>query len=120
MGLLLDRRYIQDRKSSGSQVLEQHTISKAYPTVGYKTNARREKRERTRHRLGTTGVRDVDKLVEQSRMLIVVPVAENDGELLVVGVHLLRRVNDDGRAKTVDVLTLDRVRPTLYHGSDRN
>lgn len=62
---------------------------------------------RTRNRLGTTGVGDVDELVKKSRMLIVVPVAKNDGELLVIRVHLLRRVNDYGCAKTVDVLTLN-------------
>ena len=39
-------------------------------------------------------------------MLGVVPVTEDDGELLVVGVGLRLRVDDDGGAQTVDVLAL--------------
>ena len=56
--------------------------------------------------LGTTGVGDVDELVEELGVLGVVPVAEDDGELLVVGVGLRLRVDDDGGAQTVDVLAL--------------
>ena len=39
-------------------------------------------------------------------MLVVVPIAEDDGILLIVGVCLLWRVNNDRSAETVDVLTL--------------
>ncbi len=41
-------------------------------------------------------------------MLVVVPVAEDDSELLVVGVRLLLRVDDDGGTKTVNVVALSR------------
>ena len=37
-------------------------------------------------------------------MLVVVPVAEDDGVLLVVLVRLVGGVDDEGRAETVDVL----------------
>ena len=39
-------------------------------------------------------------------VLVVVPVPEHDGELLVVRVRLGGRVNDDGRTEAVDVLAL--------------
>ena len=61
---------------------------------------------RVRDGFSTTGVGDIDELVEELGVLGVVPVAEDDGELLVVGVGLRLRVDDDGGAQTVDVLAL--------------
>ena len=60
----------------------------------------------TGHGLGAAGVRDADELLEEYVVLVVVPVSEDDGELLIVRVLLLRRVDDHRSAKTVDVLTL--------------
>ena len=61
---------------------------------------------RVRYRLGTTGVGDVDELLKKFRVLGVVPVPKDDGELLIVGIVLLWWVDHDWCAKTVDVLTL--------------
>ena len=61
---------------------------------------------RVGHGLGTTGVGDADELVEEDGVLVVVPVAEDDGELGVVTVFLLWWVDDDGGAEAVDVLAL--------------
>lgn len=61
---------------------------------------------RTRHGLSTAGVGDADELVEEDRVLVVVPVTENNRELFVVLVLLLRRVDNYRCAKTIDVLTL--------------
>ena len=41
-------------------------------------------------------------------MLVVVPVAEDDGEFFVVRVHFLGWVDCDGGAEAVDVLTLNK------------
>ena len=56
--------------------------------------------------LSTARVRDADELLEQDLVLVVVPVSEDDGELFVVLVLLLWRVDDYRGAETVDVLTL--------------
>ena len=60
----------------------------------------------TGHRLGATGIRDTDELVEKGIVLVVVPVAEDDGKLCVIRVLFCRRVDHDGSAETVDVLAL--------------
>ena len=60
----------------------------------------------TGHGLGAAGVCDADELLEEGLVLVVVPVAEDDGELGVVAVFLLWWVDDDGGAQTVDVLAL--------------
>ena len=44
--------------------------------------------------LGTTGVGDADELLQENRVLIVVPVTEEDTELPVVLVSFLWRVNN--------------------------
>ena len=56
--------------------------------------------------LRTTRVGDADELGEEFSMFGVVPVTEDDSELLVVGMGLSFGMDDDGRAQTVDVLTL--------------
>ena len=56
--------------------------------------------------LGTAGVCDADELLEEDLVLVVVPVTEDDGELLIVLVLLLWRMDDYRSTKTVDVLTL--------------
>ena len=56
--------------------------------------------------LRTTRVGDADELGEEFSMFGVVPVTEDDSELLVVGMGLGFGVDDDGRAQTVDILTL--------------
>ena len=61
---------------------------------------------RVRDGLGTTGVGDADELVNEDRVLVVVPVAENDGELFVIRVLFRWWVDDDGCTKTIDVLSL--------------
>ena len=58
------------------------------------------------HRLGTTRVRNGDELLDENRVLVMVPVAEDDSKFLVVRDLLLWRVNDYRSAKAVDVLTL--------------
>ena len=60
----------------------------------------------TGHGLGAAGVRDADELFEEGLVLVVVPVAEDDGELGVVAVFLLWWVDDDGGTEAVDVLAL--------------
>ena len=44
--------------------------------------------------LGTTGVGDADELLQENRVLIVVPVTEEDTELPVVLVPFLWRVDN--------------------------
>ena len=44
--------------------------------------------------LGTTGIGDADELLQENRVLIVVPVTEEDTELPVVLVSFLWRVNN--------------------------
>ena len=63
-------------------------------------------RRLTRDRLGAAGVGETDKLAQESCVLVVVPVAEDDGKLLVVCMRFLLRVNDDGRTKSVHILAL--------------
>ena len=63
-------------------------------------------RRLTRDRLGAAGVGETDELAQESCVLVVVPVAEDDSELLVVCVRLLLGVNDDGRTKSVNILAL--------------
>ena len=61
---------------------------------------------RTRDRLGSTRVGDVDELLEKDCVLVVVPVTKDDGELLVVLVFLLWWVDDHRRTKTIHILPL--------------
>ena len=49
-----------------------------------KVSGERKSEGQTWYGLGTAGVGDADELVEQDGVLVVVPVAEDDGELLVV------------------------------------
>lgn len=60
----------------------------------------------TRYGLRSSGIRDVDELVEKHRVLIVVPVPEHHGELLVIGVDLLSGVDHQRSAQAVDILSL--------------
>ena len=60
----------------------------------------------TGNRFGATRICHTDKLLEQHRVLVVVPVTQNNGEFGVIGVDLLRRVDDKGSTKTVNVMTL--------------
>jgi len=60
----------------------------------------------TRNRLGATWVRDVDELLDEGRVLLVVPVRNRDDVVLVISVLLLGRVKEERGAQTVDVLTL--------------
>ena len=64
---------------------------------------------RVRYRLGTTGVGDVDELLKKFRVLGVVPVPKDDGELLVIRMDLRLWVDNERRTETVDVLALDKV-----------
>lgn len=67
---------------------------------------REGRRERTRHRLRPTRIRDIDKLLDEVRMLIMIPVAENDRVFFVVSMDFGWRVDDDAGAEAVDVLAL--------------
>ena len=60
----------------------------------------------TGHRLGAAGIRDTDELVKEGIVFVVVPVAEDDGKLCVIRVLFCGRVDHDGSAETVDVLSL--------------
>ena len=61
---------------------------------------------RTGDGLGAAGVGDADELVEEGGVLVVVPVAEDDGVLRVVRVGFFFGVDDERCAQTVDVLAL--------------
>lgn len=60
--------------------------------------------------LGAAGVRDAEEVVGERRVLVVVPVGEDDGELGVVAVDFGGRVEEEGRAQAVGVLALWGVR----------
>ena len=49
----------------------------------------------TRYGLGSSGIGDVDKLVDKNRVLVVVPVTYDDCELLVVAVRLYGRMDNN-------------------------
>lgn len=68
------------------------------------------------HGLGTAGVRDAEEVVRERRVLVVVPVGEDDSELGVVAVHFGGRVQEEGRAQAVGVLALFGVRLTCKRG----
>ena len=61
----------------------------------------------TGNRFGTTGICDADELGHKDSVGVVVPVTEVDGVVAVVGVRLIRRVNDQRCAQTIGVLPLD-------------
>lgn len=62
--------------------------------------------QRTRNRLRPTRIRDINELLEQVRLLVMIPVAEDDGVFGVVGVDFGFWVDDDAGAEAVDVLAL--------------
>jgi hypothetical protein len=61
---------------------------------------------RTGNGFCAAGVFDRNELVEENRVLVMVPVTENDGEFVVILMHLFRRVDYNGCAQAVDVLAL--------------
>jgi hypothetical protein len=65
---------------------------------------RKAKKVLTRNRLGPAGVGDVDELLDEDVVLVVVPVAEDDCELFVVGVGLLGGMDEERGAQTINVL----------------
>lgn len=60
----------------------------------------------TRHGFCTDGVAYADEALQQFSMLFVIPVTEEDSELLVVLVCFAGRMQDEGSTKSVDILTL--------------
>ena len=60
----------------------------------------------TRNRLSTARVRNADELLDQLRMLGVVPVSEDNRKFFVVLEFLLWWVDNYWCAKTIDVLSL--------------
>ena len=60
----------------------------------------------TGNRFGPTRICHAEKVLEQHRMFVVVPVTHDNGEFGVIGGDLLRRVDDERSAKAVNVLTL--------------
>ena len=60
----------------------------------------------TRNRFGATRICHAKKALEQHRMRFVVPVTYYYGEFSVIGGYFLLWVDDEGSAKTVNVLTL--------------
>ena len=49
----------------------------------------------TRYGFSSSGIGDVDKLVDKNRVLVVVPVTYDDCELLVVAVRLYGRMDNN-------------------------
>lgn len=73
---------------------------------GKRRKGGRGRRERTRNRLRPARIRNIDKLLDQIRVLVMIPVAEDDRVFFVVGVDFGWRVDDDAGAEAVDVLAL--------------
>ena len=60
----------------------------------------------TRDGFSTSWIGDTNESLEEGRVLTMVPVAEDDGELIVVRVYFGWRVEEKRCAETVDVLSL--------------
>ena len=62
----------------------------------------------TGNRFGATRICHAEKVLDQHRVLIVVPVTHSNGEFGVIGEDLLLRVDNKGSTKAVNVMTLIR------------
>ena len=71
---------------------------------------------RTIGRRSSSRVVNVQELLDKDRVLLMVPVSENDGVLLVVLVHFNWVVDDERRTETVNVLTLQQGRASAFDG----
>ena len=62
--------------------------------------------EITWDRLGSSGICDVNKLLEEDRMLIMIPVSKNYSEFFVVCMCFLEWMEDDRSTEPIDILSL--------------
>ena len=60
----------------------------------------------TRDGFSTSWIGDANEVLEEGRVLFVVPVAEDDGELFIVRVYFGWRMEEERCAETVNVLSL--------------
>jgi hypothetical protein len=67
---------------------------------------KKEIEEFTRYRFSTTRIGDTQKLLHENGMFIMVPVSKYHCEVCIIRVHFSRWMENEGRAQTVDVLTL--------------
>lgn len=62
--------------------------------------------ELTWHGFETSRICNGDETLHQDGVFLVIPIGQNDGEFFVVLVRFVRRMQEKGRTKAIDILAL--------------